>query len=314
MAALDEFVSRARSQNDSYHQRRTEDLANMAGNAKDGFVQLEKDLNDCKSSTESFGNENTMHGGDMEALAASLQDDARPLLQDLQYELATSTFKDYDPTGETPQKREWEYPTHLPRTESHESIIARLRGLPDPAASKKTPSISKTPGRSPRKQQTSPRKGFGSPSKAASPSKTKVFMDVVDVPVAKTEETTRPNTTTGPVEQSSKSGLKEMDINVVAGTRPPSSMAGVGGTHTDDSRPVLLDFSKSLGSGGGGAGQPPLKRHATTNAIVESRLPTKLTRAKSTTAGLAMGLGAENFAQSVGPGTGGRRLRSSPPG
>lgn len=314
MAALDEFVSRARSQNDSYHQRRTEDLANMAGNAKDGFVQLEKDLNDCRSSTENFGNENTTHGGDMEALAASLQDDARPLLQDLQYELATSTFKDYHPTGETPQKREWEYPTHLPRTESHESIIARLRGLPDPAASKKTPSISKTPGRSPRKQQTSPRKGFGSPSKAASPSKTKVFMDVVDVPDTKTEEI-RYGNATGPVlEQSSKAGLKEMDINVVA-ARPPSSMAAVGGTHTDDSRPVLLDFSKSLGSGGGGAGQPPLKRHATTNAIVESRLPTKLTRAKSTAAGLAMGLGVENFAQSVGgPGTSGRRLRSSPPG
>ncbi|KAK4939883.1 Kinesin-related motor protein [Elasticomyces elasticus] len=300
MADLDEFVGRARSQNDSYHQQRTGALTNMANNARGGFVQLEKDLNDCKTSTESFGNENTSHGTDMEALASSLEADAKPLLEDLQNVLANSTFADYQHTGETPQKREWDYPTNLPRTESHESIIARLRGLPDPAAASKRPSTSKTPGRSPRKQ-TSPKKGFGSPSKALSPSKTKVFMDF-EVAPAKTEE--RQTGSLPDLVEQSKAGLKEVDINVIP-RAPVASMSA-----NADDRPVLLDFSKSLGSG---AGQPPLKRHATTNAIVESRLPTKLSRAKSTATGMAMGLGVENLGQSVGPGVGGRRLRSSPP-
>jgi hypothetical protein len=128
-------------------------------------------------------------------------------------------------------------------------------------------------------------------------------------------------------------GLKEIDINLIG--RPPSSSSAPqalahgavsDGKGNERERPVLLDFSKSLGAG---TGQPPLKRHATTNAVVESKLPTaarKLGRAKSTVArtgmgigmSMSMGAGVENFSQSIGPaggggGGGGRRLRSSPP-
>ena len=329
MAALDDFVTRARSQNDTNHTQRIQSLDKMASDARGAFVELEKGSNEHKTKLENFEQETSSHSDGAELFNA-LEDDIRPHLQDLRSEVSRSAFAEYIPTGETPQKRDWNYPITLPRTESHESIVARLRGLPDPYVASKTPSA-KTPGRSPRKQ-TSPRKGQGfgavggSPSKAASPSKTKVFNDVG--PSTSLQQATflqsQGTTVAVSLEQSQSQskpglGLKEIDINLIG--RPPSSssapaLANGGSDGKEKERPVLLDFSKSLGAG---TGQPPLKRHATTNAVVESKLPTarKLGRAKSTVAGTGMGMGmgggVENFSQSIGPAGGGRRLRSSPP-
>ncbi|KAK5417188.1 Kinesin-related motor protein [Exophiala xenobiotica] len=346
MAALDDFVTRARSQNDTNHTQRVQSLDKMAYDARGAFLELEKGSNEQKIVLEKFEQETKSHSDGAE-LVNALEKDIRPHLQDLRSEVLERAFAEYVPTGETPQKRDWKYPVSLPRTESHESIVARLRGLPDPSLASKTPSSAKTPGRSPRKQ-TSPRKGQGfgavggSPSKAGSPSKTKVFNDVIG-PSTSHQQAMFPQSQATIVEQlqsqsQSQSkpglglglGLKEIDINLIG--RPPSSSSApqalVHGAVSDGKgnereRPVLLDFSKSLGAG---TGQPPLKRHATTNAVVESKLPTaarKLGRAKSTVARMGMGMGmsmsmgagVENSSQSIGPtgGGGGRRLRSSPP-
>jgi kinesin family protein 11 len=339
MAALDDFVTRARSQNDTNHTQRVQSLDKMAYDARGAFLELEKGSNAQKTVLEKFEQETNSHSDGAE-LVNALEKDIRPHLQDLRSEVLERAFAEYIPTGETPQKRDWKYPVSLPRTESHESIVARLRGLPDPSMASKTPSSAKTPGRSPRKQ-TSPRKGQGfgavggSPSKAGSPSKTKVFNDVIGPSTSQQQARFPPSQATIVEQSQSQSqsklglglGLKEIDINLIG--RPPSSssapqalahVAVSDGKGNERERPVLLDFSKSLGAG---TGQPPLKRHATTNAVVESKLPTaarKLGRAKSTVAGTGMGMsmggGVENFSQSIGPaggGGGGRRLRSSPP-
>lgn len=313
MAALDEFVTRARSQNDNNHAARVVSLGNLMGSAQDGLTRAKNDANDCEATFSEFSASQIAQMTEIERLVATLQDDTRLPLQKLQTDILESTMADYMPTGETPQKREWSYPTQLSRTENHDTVIARRRGLPDPTlATMKTPSNAKTPGRSPRKQQVSPRKAASSPSKGPSPSKTKVF---TDIPSSETGHSSKAiqdhgHTISIPIEQT-KSGLKEIDINVVP--RPTSSSANA----SADERPVLIDFSKSIGSGcAGGNGPPPLKRHATTNAVVESRLPMKQTRAKSSVASMAAGTGVENFSQSLGQPPAistGRRLRSSPP-
>lgn len=300
MAALDQFVIRARSQNDDHHTERVKSLSSLTSKAQDGFDQADKDTSERKAGFDDFENEQKTHLNELDDLASTLQDDARVPLQELSAENADTGFTDYLPTGETPQKREWMYPTQLSRTANHESITAKRRGLPDPTLAMKTPSSARTPGMSPRKQ-ASPRKAPTSPSKLPSPSKTKVFTDF-EPKQSRSANLDHGHTISIPLEQSTKSGLKEIDINTVQ--RPASSsLSG------DDRPAVLIDFSKSMGSASGG--QPPLKRHATTNAVVESRLPMKLSRAKSHAAAGA-GTGVENFSQSVGPAmTSGRRLRSS---
>ncbi|KAL2392105.1 Kinesin-like protein bimC [Exophiala dermatitidis] len=356
MAVLDEFVTRARSQNESHHTERVQRMQKVIGSARDGFSEIEKQLESRAADMETFEDEFKSQTESLDGLTSSLNNDARPLLKELREEMSTAKLMEYTPTGQTPEKKEWDYPTHLPRTERHDSIVARLRGLPDPATAKTPPTSARTQGAqgggggggggggaSPLKQTSSPRKfGASSPSKLKqpSPSKTKVFTDAVDTTnlqqefevklqsqntmTATTVSTDNNHPTKAPL------GLKEIDINVVgrpawasvSGLNGGGLGSGLGSTTAAEEKPVLLDFSKSLGSGG--SGQPPLKRHATTNAVVESKLPTgvsmKLGRAKSSVAALNMGMGGagvENpsFTQSVGGRTagGGRRLRSSPP-
>ncbi|EXJ96351.1 kinesin family member 11 [Capronia coronata CBS 617.96] len=336
MAALDEFVTRARSQNESHHAERVNGLKKVVGHAQEGFADLGNQLATRTGELELLDSDLKFQTAELDGLSSSLHDGTRPLLRDLTEEISTAGLMDYVPTGHTPQKREWNYPTTLPRTENHDSIIARLRGLPDPALATKTPSTARTPGRSPRKQQqqqqqTSPRKPPASPSKQSSPSKTKVFTDIdPSATVAQQQLSSQSQylphmdftVAGGSAEpmQTKSGSLKEIDINVAGKPAPaPASAAGTTTAIPDEKeRPVLLDFSKSVGSGGV-AGQPPLKRHATTNAVVESKLPMKLGRAKSAMpgVGMGMGVGVENFSQSVGVGggggRGGRRLRSSPP-
>ena len=307
MAALDEFVTRARSQNDNHHAARVVSLGHLATSAQDGLSLATKDSDERKAVFTEFGANHATQMAEIDQLVNTLQNETREPLQRLQTDVSEYTMVDYIPTGQTPQKRDWTYPTQLLRTENHESLIARRRGLPDPSLA-----TTKTPGKSPRKQQASPRKGFSSPSKAPSPSKTKVFTDVMKPDKSHFSKSVQDHghTISIPIDQT-KSGLKEVNINVVP--RPTSSSAST----MADERPVLIDFSKSIGSGSVGAnGPPPLKRHATTNAVVESKLAMKLPRAKSSIAVMAAGSGVENFSQSVGPPpvlSSGRRLRSSPP-
>lgn len=322
MAALDEFVTRARSQNDDHHSERLHSLGQLATEGHEGFNALERGTTESSAAFDQFDDHYKSQSMDIETLVASLRDDTRLPLQELRIEMSKRSMTDYVPTGETPQKREWHYPTSLPKTQKDESIKARRRGLPDPHAVSKTPPVTKTPGRSPRKM-LSPRKGAISPSKVPSPSKTKVFNDARDADAGNSADSklvkshsNQNQTISLPLEQ--KAGLKELDVNLIP---RPTSSGSSNAAHASlsmnpanhdqkavgEQKPVLIDFSKSLGSG---SGQPPLKRHATTNAVVESRLPMKQTRARSTIANLgAAGLGMENFSSSIGSG---RRLRSSP--
>ncbi|KIX00253.1 uncharacterized protein Z518_10392 [Rhinocladiella mackenziei CBS 650.93] len=300
MAALDEFVTRARAHNDTHHDERVHSLHKVSSQVQDGFTELVKKSEEFRVSLENFGTEQKAGITEVEGLASSLNEDTCAPLQELKAELSNASLAEYTPTGETPQKKEWNYPSELSRTEDHGSIIARLRGLPDPAMVAQMPSTSSASTRSPRKQ-ASHRKEPASPSKVSSPSKTKVFTDA-EVPNNQPPITTQTTTTTIPLDEV-KASLKEIDINVI--NRPASHSAS-----STSGRPVLLDFSKSVGSA---SGPPPLKRHATANAVVESKLPGKQGRTKNHVTGLGTGVGVENFSQSVGPMGGGRRPRSSPP-
>ncbi|EXJ64986.1 kinesin family member 11 [Cladophialophora yegresii CBS 114405] len=308
MAALDEFVTRARTENDNHHADRLQKLSTVMSRAQGGYATLEKDSHESKAALESFMEDQKQQRMDLDRLIGSLGNDTREPLLELKREVSDSSLAEYTSTGDTPQKRDWNYPTELPRTENHDSIIARARGQPEPGLVTKTPSSARTPARSPRKQ-ASPRKGPGSPSKIPSPSKTKVFTDVempVFQPGTATPQTQALTTISTKVSNEPKSGgLKEIDINVANSNRPVSASSS---SSQNEEKPVLLDLSKSVGSE---HQQPPLKRHATANAVVESRLPT--TKAGRATRSTAAGIGLENFSQSVGPLGSGRRLRSSPP-
>ena len=289
MAALVEFVTRARSQSDRHQTNHVESLHGLSSNVHQTLASLGQSLDSTSTTLSCLGTEMSTKTSDLQASLKPFAESIRQPLTELQSNLQAAPLAEYVHTGETPQKRDWTYPTTLPRTEDHESMVARLRGLPDPKQQALT-NAARTPGRSPRKM-ASPRKQNNSPCKLPSPSKVKIHTDV-QIGAENAPIHAHPATTA----LGSGGGLKEIDMNVQATARPFSADG------------MVSEFSKSVGSGQ----QPPLKRHAT--AVEGSRLPMKLGggRGRATE-------GRENvnvLSQSVGAGGNGngsgRRLRSSP--
>jgi kinesin family member 11 len=243
MSALDAFVTRARTQNNKSHEDHISGLlqfqlevAQLQNEVAETIRKRDTDLqvlhNDAEASTTELNE-------CMETFGA----EAREALQTLHAQVDDSPMQEYMSTGETPQKRDWTYPTELPSTANHEVIIARTRGLPESSAELLA---TRTPGQSPRKRG-SPRK---SPTKTRSPKKAKVYND--------SDHAQLLDNLTEPIK-----GLREIDMNVVAGSNNVES-------HT-------ISFSKSM------SGQPPLKRHATAAATFGSgdKPVGKLTRSKA---------------------------------
>ena len=299
MAALDEFVTRARSQNGRNHTNHAQSLQSLSSSAHQTFTNFKQTFDSTSGNLSTFGTDNSTELSSLQGSLSPLMEEVHQSLAQLQHNIQSAPLREYIHTGETPQKKDWAYPTKLPQTEDQESMIARLRGLPDPKQQSLV-NTTQTPGKSPRKM-ASPRK-VGSPSKMPSPSKGKIYTDVAAD--SGNAHAYPPNSTSN---AGLGGGLKEIDINIVQ----PSSQ-----------RPVSADglmpseFSKSVGSG---VQQPPLKRHATAG-IEGSRLPMKLGANGGKSGRKAAGDGWEKenqtinvLSQSVGAGSGiGRRLRSSP--
>lgn len=273
MAALDEFVTRAREQNGRHHDWHCESLEDLSANVRQTFGSIDDTL---QATSERMHLHSMQSRSDVEILEKNLspfsQSIQTPLL-DLEANFGSKPLVDYVVTGETPQKKCWSYHTCLPRTGSQDSLLAKLRGLPETKPAASSPRKIASP-----KKMLSPRKGFSSPSKLPSPTKTRVFLDEsASVP----QVVPQPQSSHDPAEEA-KGGLREMDMNVLVQASSIDDLHG---------HPQTL-FSKSVST----MQQPPLKRHAT----AESRLPRK-------------GRENSVMSQSVGPGFGmGRRLRSSP--
>lgn len=273
MAALDEFVTRAREQNGRHYDSHYQSLNELSVNVRQTFENIDDTLQASSGRMENYSKETRENIKSLEDTLSPLTRSMRNPLAELKSKLESNPLIDYVATGETPQKKDWVYPTDLPRTENHDSLLARLKGLADG-----TPAAPRSPKKfaSPRKM-LSPRKAW-SPSKLPSPTKAKVFLD----DSVAGAQTAPPAQSSNEVAEEPKAGLKEMDMNVLA------QSASVAEVHSHPQ----TSFSKSVNN----TQQPPLKRHAT----AESRLPRK-------------GRENNVLSQSVGPGFGiGRRLRSSP--
>lgn len=307
MAALDQFVTRARSQNDQHHTEHAQSLQTMSTSVNEAFAQLQQDFVATRTSTEDFEADLNIQTADIAASLTNLDPEIREPFSTLNSTIQSSQLAEYISTGETPQKREWDIPSDLPQTEPHERIIARMRGLPDPTIAK-TPSSARTPGRSPRKGMTSPRKANqGTPSKLLSPSKR--MSPTKNSPTKGKIYTDAAHASSQPVFSRSDSGLREIDVNVI-----PRPVTSAGPLDAEDKNSAIhahpvSNFSKSVSGG-----QPPFRRHATDTTT--ARVPLKGEGGRSARSKdnnpLSQSAGPGSRSGSLGRPSHGRRLRSSP--
>lgn len=272
MEALDDFVTRARSQNGSHHESHLANLESLTKNIKDSFASLEEGLGSMNTKLNAFQESVTEQGNSIKQTVTPFSEEVRQPLVELRNNIQNAPMAEYKPTGTTPPRTSYEYPRTLPRTESRSTLLDKLKQTTQPIL---TPL-----------EEENMDPGLKSPIKyrMGSPIKTRVYNDAED-------EVGEPTITTSTIITSSNTGLREVDLNVAAKQLNSSS------PERDFTKSMILDALED-------PAQPPLKKRQTAS---DSKLPQKgLTRRAPP--GIALD-GRENvpFDASIG-----RRLRNRP--
>lgn len=287
MGALDDFVAKARVQNGQYCDAHMTSLQSMASNAQQSYAAFEEHLAGSRNRTTCLQEDANQQMESLRELTLPLSDEVQKPLSELRTNIRERPLQEYIPTGITPQKRRYEYPTTLPRTEAHDDLVKRMRtskeleALPfsnaEPSAS--VSSLDSSTG--------TPLKGF-------------VYHDVQDEVGAQQP----PSTTATP----SNTGLREVDANIVAkqlacgtdddstATQSKSSISATGRVS------LAADKSAEIEE----ADAAPAKRHCSSSGVTDNKLPQKMLTKKMA----GMMEGRENVPL---PGSRGRRLRNQQP-
>ncbi|APA07429.1 hypothetical protein SS1G_12975 [Sclerotinia sclerotiorum 1980 UF-70] len=182
MQALDDFVTRARAQNAEHHNLHAQSLQGLSTKVKSSYDNIGTHFASTYERVKDLGDEMTSKTTALAENLTPLDDNLRQPLANLRVLIDSSAIQEYEPTGETPQKVQYHYPTYLPRTEAHETLLAALR----------RPEV------------------IASPSKVVIPvvyndsSPTTVDDEVAFVPIAEPEN--------------KPTGLREIDANINAGS------------------------------------------------------------------------------------------------
>ncbi|KAJ5109615.1 hypothetical protein N7532_002260 [Penicillium argentinense] len=253
MEALDDFVAKARSQNGRFHEVQLGSLNAMSSNVRESHLAVDDQLNGLTERVEQLQEDADMHTENLQHSTAPLQQEVRQPLNELRDSVQGNPLKEYVPTGVTPQKRHYEYPSTLPRTESHDGLRSRHR------TSKQFTAL-------PFNEDIHPNSVIRSPT--ASPSKRSyVYSDAAE------EVGNHHPSSSG---TASNTGLREVDVNVARPAECDEEEANPGKPQTPaqdasmelDDTPEKDEF------------EPPLKKRRSTsnstNTTVESKLPHKM--------------------------------------
>ena len=126
MEALDDFVTRAKTENTRQHEAHTQGATVMSSS-------VEQSMSNISAHFKTTFDRVRVLGEEMELDTTDLQDGLEPLdvqvcrpLSNLREEITGSQLQEYQPTGETPRKMQYEYPTTLPRTAAHDIITTKV--------------------------------------------------------------------------------------------------------------------------------------------------------------------------------------------
>ncbi|KAI0546437.1 P-loop containing nucleoside triphosphate hydrolase protein [Xylaria curta] len=133
MTSLDDFVARARSQNAQHNDQHTESLRDLSSTVEDSYGNIADHFLTTCSRVEELGSDMNTDIRTAEEALEPLQANVCQPLANLREDISNTVIQEYQPTGDTPQKSTYEYPTELPRTRAHASLLAKFNGQPSPS-------------------------------------------------------------------------------------------------------------------------------------------------------------------------------------
>ncbi|OIW23969.1 kinesin motor domain-containing protein [Coniochaeta ligniaria NRRL 30616] len=137
MRDLDDFVTRARAENSEHHEQHARSVEGLTGTVKESFSNISHHFVETYDRVRDLGEEMDTATNTLKATLPPLEEEICRPLSILREDINNTVLREYEPTGETPQKLKYEYPTTLPRTEPHEVLLAGLQDdLPPPTPTK----------------------------------------------------------------------------------------------------------------------------------------------------------------------------------
>lgn len=181
MQALDDFVTRARSQNERHHNTHVESLGGLASTARQSYSSIGDHFVSTYDRVRDIGNDVSNQTTALQAALPPLSSIIQQPLADLRSNITSAPLKEYVPTGETPRKTQYQYPATLPRTQSHDKLLGEAA-------------------------PTSPRRIASALSPTKSPSKAVVY---TDAPITDADHPS-------PSKEANPTSLREVSLNVKA--------------------------------------------------------------------------------------------------
>jgi kinesin family member 11 len=133
MTSLDDFVTRARSQNAEHHDQHAASLTTLSDTVESSYAKVGSHFKDTFARVEnlrsSMDQATTEARDALEPLAGDL---CQPLAE-LRDEVNATSLQEYQPTGDTPRKMIYDYPTDMPHTKPHTKLVDELNGVPSPS-------------------------------------------------------------------------------------------------------------------------------------------------------------------------------------
>jgi kinesin family protein 11 len=210
MQALDDFVTRARSQNESHNKLHIESFNGLASSVYQSYSDSRAHLGSISGRIQAHQGAISAANASLAATLPSLDLSVTEPLSDLREAVLDAPLREYAPTGETPQKTQYSYPTSLPRTDAHETLLGK------PARSRIGTTLA------------------GLAEASASPTKSVVYTDTP----GEDASLVRPSSMDG--------GIREIDVNIAGVLARPDAATAPTKSEAENLASSLMGLSASL--------------------------------------------------------------------
>ncbi|KAG6029362.1 hypothetical protein E4U41_000376 [Claviceps citrina] len=126
MEALDDFVSRAKLENASHHEAHGQSVQALSNTVEKSFGNISAHFKTSFERVKNLGEGMELDTNDLSDALEPLESQLCQPLANLREGIAATSLQEYQPTGETPQKATYHYPTKLPRTQPREAIVSSM--------------------------------------------------------------------------------------------------------------------------------------------------------------------------------------------
>ncbi|KAM0259972.1 hypothetical protein ACHAQJ_003065 [Trichoderma viride] len=126
MEAMDDFVTRAKSESSTHHESHAQSIQSLSNTVDQSFGNISAHFKTTFDRVKNLGEAMDLDAGDLhDSLEPLISQICQPL-STLREQIGKTALQDYRPTGETPQKAQYQFPTSLPRTEAPDVIISKI--------------------------------------------------------------------------------------------------------------------------------------------------------------------------------------------